>query len=69
MGHRAGDQLLQAMAEALERVVRRQDLVVRYGGDEFVVLLPEGNAAAAPAVVARVRAYIEGAATLPAPLR
>lgn len=41
LGHEAGDELLQAVGERIRAAVRGQDLVGRFGGDEFVVLLHE----------------------------
>ena len=40
-GHAAGDQLLKGLVSGLKNGLRGQDLVVRYGGDEFVCVLPD----------------------------
>ena len=42
-GHAAGDHVLRVTAQRLSKSVRRRDLVVRYGGDEFLVLLDEAS--------------------------
>lgn len=53
-GHAAGDEVLIAVAEVGERAVRSSDLFARYGGDEFVMLLPETGIDAATEVAQRV---------------
>jgi diguanylate cyclase (GGDEF)-like protein len=42
-GHIEGDRVLRAAAELLNRVFRRSDIVIRYGGDEFLVVMPDTN--------------------------
>ena len=53
-GHLAGDALLREVSNALTDAVRGEDVVARYGGDEFVVLLPSTGAAAATVVAQRI---------------
>ncbi len=52
-GHDAGDQLLSWIARRLEFQLRSEDTVVRFGGDEFVILLPHVDDAEYASVVAR----------------
>jgi diguanylate cyclase (GGDEF)-like protein len=54
-GHRAGDQVLEAVGQVLRGHVRRVDLAARIGGDEFVVLMPETEPEDAAGVSRRVR--------------
>jgi diguanylate cyclase (GGDEF)-like protein len=58
-GHQAGDAILRAVVQALESELRAFDRVARYGGDEFVVILPNADLASAAAAAARVLALVE----------
>jgi diguanylate cyclase (GGDEF)-like protein len=55
-GHLIGDQVLVAFTRLVRECVRRSDLVVRYGGEEFCVLLPGTLLTAATALAERIRA-------------
>jgi diguanylate cyclase (GGDEF)-like protein len=57
-GHLAGDEALQCLADKLVRNLRATDVVCRYGGDEFVILMPETSQAAAYKILERVRRLI-----------
>jgi diguanylate cyclase (GGDEF)-like protein len=57
-GHSVGDQILQAVAERCRQELRSVDVVGRYGGDEFVILLPENDLSAAKQVAERLRKSI-----------
>jgi len=54
-GHAAGDRLIRGLAEALKQGLRDQDLLVRYGGDEFVCVLPDTPAEAGVAKLSEIR--------------
>lgn len=57
-GHQAGDALLVDLARLLTSSCRATDVVARYGGDEFVVLMGETDAAGAEAVAEKVAAAV-----------
>ena len=54
LGHAVGDQLLCAVAHRLLAAVREQDTVARWGGDEFVLLLPDTTAAGATRIAEKL---------------
>ena len=54
-GHVAGDAALRAIAEVCERSVRATDVVGRFGGEEFIIVLPHTTAADAAVVAERIR--------------
>ena len=61
-GHQAGDRVLVAIAATLRGSLRAGDSAGRYGGDEFVAILPEADLTEALAVAERVRAAIAASA-------
>lgn len=59
-GHIAGDRALAAVSRILRKQFRPRDVLVRYGGDEFAVLLPEVGEGTAMAIADRVREAVSG---------
>jgi diguanylate cyclase (GGDEF)-like protein len=58
-GHQLGDEVLRRVAVIMRRAVRTHDLPVRYGGEEFALVLPETDMVGAMAVAERVRRSVE----------
>ncbi len=58
-GHQWGDRLLKAVADTIRRTIRFTDAAARYGGDEFVVLLPETDVVGGYVVAEKLRRDIE----------
>ena len=54
-GHEAGDQMLVHFASLIKSVLRKSDALVRYGGEEFTVILPDTDARGAHFVLARLQ--------------
>ena len=57
-GHQAGDQLLRDISNLLRRTVRAYDILVRWGGEEFLLVLPGVDLDAARGLADRVRAAV-----------
>jgi diguanylate cyclase (GGDEF)-like protein len=64
-GHPAGDRVLREAARTLAQGLRGSDLVARYGGDEFLIVLPATTAADALAIADRLRARLAGRSIAP----
>jgi two-component system, cell cycle response regulator len=62
-GHEAGDEVLKAVAEALRATARGADVVARFGGEEFVLVLPDTSAEVAVRIAERLRLAIEALST------
>ena len=58
-GHPAGDAILRGVATALRECCRATDTPARYGGDEFMLILPETDLAGAEEVAVRIRRHLE----------
>ena len=58
-GNHAGDELLRKIAALIRTALRKEDMLVRYGGEEFLVLLPEVPGPGAVVVAGRIRKAVE----------
>jgi two-component system cell cycle response regulator len=59
-GHDAGDDVLREFAMRIKKSIRGIDLACRYGGEEFVIVMPETDMAVAALVAERIRRRIAG---------
>lgn len=57
-GHAAGDLVLHRIAQAIQQSVRRVDVVGRYGGEEFMVILPETDVDTAASIAEKIRRFV-----------
>ncbi len=57
-GHPAGDELLKGVAKVLKSSVRAVDLVCRYGGEEFIIILPQTDKGGAQIIAERIRVQV-----------
>lgn len=59
LGHDAGDTVLKALSQVLLQSVRTSDLVIRYGGEEFLIILQNTEGESADAVAEKIRKSVE----------
>jgi len=58
-GHQAGDEVLRGIAACMQATVRQPDILGRYGGEEFVLLMPDTDAGMAMRVCERIRVAVQ----------
>lgn len=58
-GHQVGDEIIKMFSRIVEGSVREGDTVIRYGGEEFAIILPETEQSAAVAIAERIRRQFE----------
>jgi len=59
LGHASGDRLLAGLGKLLLNTIRETDLAVRYGGEEFLILLPETDLIRASEIAERIRRVVD----------
>ncbi|MFA5070759.1 MAG: GGDEF domain-containing protein [Candidatus Pacearchaeota archaeon] len=63
-GHIKADELLKRLADVMTKLVRKSDIVARFGGEEFMILLPETNLEKANLFAARLKRAVHSDAVL-----
>lgn len=58
-GHKAGDEAITAVGQAIRYSIRENDIPIHYGGDEYIIILPNTNIASAEKVIERIRNEIK----------
>jgi diguanylate cyclase (GGDEF)-like protein/PAS domain S-box-containing protein len=58
-GHRFGDAMIARAAKIIKKYCRDEDVIARWGGDEFVILLPKANSETAESIIERIRKACE----------
>jgi diguanylate cyclase (GGDEF)-like protein len=58
-GHQAGDSVLQQVVQIIESAIRKTDLLIRYGGEEFLILLQSVEAQSSDVVAEKIRAAVD----------
>lgn len=62
-GHDAGDAVLKALSKVLKQSVRASDMVIRYGGEEFLIILQDSEGSQADMIAEKIRLAVEGLKT------
>jgi diguanylate cyclase (GGDEF)-like protein len=58
-GHKKGDEILRIVAKGIRKIIRRYDIAVRHGGDEFVLIIPRASIEETEALCRRIIKMIE----------
>lgn len=64
LGHMKADELLKRLADVMRKQIRKSDIVCRFGGEEFIILLPETNLEKAKKFAVRLKAAIHSDSVL-----
>jgi len=58
-GHKAGDEVIVNLSSTLQTLARKSDVICRFGGEEFIILLPKTNQEGAITIAEKIRQFIE----------